>query len=41
MSRLGTTYRMVDSYDNYTDDVLEIIMLGNDRITMKKVQKRK
>jgi len=40
MSRLGTTYRMVDSYDDYTDDVLEIIMLGNDRITMKKVQKK-
>lgn len=37
MSRLGTTYSMVDSYDEFTDNVLEIIMSGNDRKIMKKI----
>lgn len=37
MSRLGTTYTLVDSYDEYTDNVLEIIMSGNDRKIMKKI----
>ena len=37
MSRLGTTYVMVDSYAEFTDNVLEIIMSGNDRKIMKKI----
>lgn len=40
MSRLGTTYSMVDSYDNYTDNVFEIILSGNDRKIMKKIQSK-
>jgi Cof subfamily protein (haloacid dehalogenase superfamily) len=38
MSRLGTTYSMVESYDDYLDNVLEIIMCGNDRKIMKTIQ---
>lgn len=37
MSRLGTTYMLVDSYNDYTDNVLEIILSGNDRKIMKKI----
>jgi len=40
MSRLGTTYEQVDSYDNYTDNVLEIIMSGNDKNIVKKIQSK-
>lgn len=40
MSRLGTTYSLVDSYDNYTDNVLEIIMSGNDRKVTKNIQSK-
>ncbi|MBL8006558.1 MAG: HAD family phosphatase [Ignavibacteria bacterium] len=40
MSRLGTTYSMVDSYEDYTDNVLEIILSGNDRRIMKSIQKK-
>jgi Cof subfamily protein (haloacid dehalogenase superfamily) len=40
MSRLGTTYTLVDSYDNYMDNVLEIIMSGNDRKNMKYILKK-
>jgi len=40
MSRLGTTYTLVDSYDKYTDNVLEIIMSGNDRRIMKNIQRK-
>lgn len=35
MTRLGTTYTLVDSYENYLENVLEIIMSGNDRKNMK------
>jgi Cof subfamily protein (haloacid dehalogenase superfamily) len=38
MYRLGTDYRMVDSYKNYRDNVLEIIMLGNEKKVMKYIQ---
>ncbi|MEO8446484.1 MAG: Cof-type HAD-IIB family hydrolase [bacterium] len=38
MTRLGTTYTLVDSYDNYKDNVLEIIMSGNDRKIIKHIQ---
>lgn len=37
MTRFGTTYTMVDSYDNYKDSVLEIIMSGNDRNIMRSI----
>lgn len=40
MSRLGTTYSLVDSYENYTDNILEIIMSGNDRKVMKNIQSK-
>ena len=38
MTRLGTTYTLVKSYDKYLDNVLEIIMCGNDKKIMKHVQ---
>ncbi len=37
MSRLGTTYTLIKSYDKYLDDVLEIIMSGNDKKIMKHI----
>ena len=40
MSRLGTTYSLVESYDSYKDNVLEIIMSGNDRKIMKRIQSK-
>jgi Cof subfamily protein (haloacid dehalogenase superfamily) len=40
MTRLGTTYTLVKSYDNYMDNVLEIIMSGNDRKIMKHIQSK-
>lgn len=40
MYRIGTDYRMVDSYDDYKDKVLEIIMLGNEKDVIKKIQKK-
>lgn len=40
MTRLGTTYTLVKSYDNYLDNVLEIIMSGNDRKIMKHIQSK-
>lgn len=40
MSRLDTTYMQVESYDNYTDNVLEIIMSGNDRKIIKRIQSK-
>lgn len=39
-TRLGTKYTLIDSYDNYMDNVLEIIMLGNDKQVMKHIQKK-
>lgn len=40
MTRLGTTYTLVKSYNDYLDNVLEIIMLGNDRKVMRNIQKK-
>ncbi len=38
MYRLGTNYRLVDSYEDYLDGVLEIIMLGNEKNVIKHIQ---
>jgi len=40
MTRFGTTYSLVDSYEEYLDNVLEIIMTGNDRNNMREVQRK-
>ncbi|MBK9330987.1 MAG: Cof-type HAD-IIB family hydrolase [Ignavibacteria bacterium] len=40
MTRFGTTYSLVDSYEDYLDNVLEIIMTGNDRNNMREVQRK-
>lgn len=40
MTRLGTTYTLVNSYDGYLDNVLEIIMLGNDKNVIKQIQSK-
>jgi Cof subfamily protein (haloacid dehalogenase superfamily) len=40
MYRLGTDYRLVKSYDDYLDNVLEIIMLGNEKQTIKHIQQK-
>ena len=38
--RLGTNYKLVDSYNNYMDDVVEIIMMGNEKNVIKYIQKK-
>jgi Cof subfamily protein (haloacid dehalogenase superfamily) len=40
MYRIGTDYRLVDSYENFTDNVMEIIMLGNEKNVMKHIQNK-
>lgn len=40
MSRVGTTYRLVDSYDNFMDDVLEIILMGNEKKPVKDIMSK-
>ncbi len=40
MPRFGTTYTLVDTYNDYTDNVLEIIMSGNDRKVMREIHRR-
>ncbi|MDQ3020422.1 MAG: Cof-type HAD-IIB family hydrolase [Bacteroidota bacterium] len=40
MTRFGTTYTLVDSYDNYLDNVLEIIMSGNDKTNMRVIHEK-
>lgn len=40
MYRIGTNYRLVDSYKDYVNDVLEIIMLGNEKSVIKHIQKK-
>lgn len=40
MYRLGTDYRLVESYAPYKDNVLEIIMLGNEKKVMKYIQNK-
>lgn len=40
MYRIGTNYRLVDSYREYVNDVLEIIMMGNEKSIIKHIQKK-
>lgn len=40
MSRVGTTYRLVDSYEPFMNDVLEIILMGNEKEAVKKIQRK-
>lgn len=40
MYRLGTDYRQVESYNDYLDNVLEIIMLGNEKQIIKHIQNK-
>jgi Cof subfamily protein (haloacid dehalogenase superfamily) len=40
MYRIGTNYRLVDSYKEYVNDVLEIIMMGNEKSVIKHIQKK-
>lgn len=40
MYRIGTNYRLVDSYKEYVNDVLEIIMMGNEKSVIKYIQKK-
>lgn len=40
MYRLGTDYRQVESYNEYLDNVLEIIMLGNEKQIIKHIQEK-
>ncbi len=38
--RLGANYHLVESYEKYTDQVLEIIMLGNEKRVIKHIQRK-
>jgi 5-amino-6-(5-phospho-D-ribitylamino)uracil phosphatase len=40
MGRIGTNYELVTSYDNYLDSVIEIIIMGNDKGVIKKIQSK-
>lgn len=40
MSRVGTTYRLVDSYEPFMDNVLEIILMGNEKEAIKGIQRK-
>lgn len=40
MGRIGTNYELINSYKNYTDNTIEIIMMGNDKATIKKIQSK-
>lgn len=40
MYRIGTNYRQVDSYQEYINNVLEIIMMGNEKSIIKHIQKK-
>lgn len=40
MRRMGTEYRLVKSYEPYVNDVLEIIMMGNDKNIIKYIQRK-
>jgi Cof subfamily protein (haloacid dehalogenase superfamily) len=40
MGRIGTNYELVTSYDNYLDSVIEIIIMGNDKPPIKKIQSK-
>lgn len=40
MHRIGTDYVLVEDYYNYLDDVVEIIMLGNEKNVIKHIQRK-
>jgi len=40
MGRIGTNYELINSYKNYADNTIEIIMMGNDKATIKKIQSK-
>lgn len=40
MQRIGTTYELVPSYNNYLGSVVEIIMSGNDKNAVKYIQEK-
>ncbi|MGB9697262.1 MAG: HAD family hydrolase [Ignavibacteria bacterium] len=40
MQRIGTEYKLVHSYEPYVNDVLEIIMMGNDKNIIKYIQQK-
>jgi len=40
MYRLGADYRLVDSYDNYMNNILEIIMMGNEKSIVRYIQNK-
>ncbi len=40
MHRIGTDYVLVKDYYDYLDDVVEIIMLGNEKNVIKQIQKK-
>lgn len=40
MYRIGADYKLVDSYDGYTNNILEIIMMGNEKNTVRYIQRK-
>ncbi|HRE42197.1 MAG TPA: Cof-type HAD-IIB family hydrolase [Ignavibacteria bacterium] len=40
MGRIGTNYELINSYKNYMNNTIEIIMMGNDKHTIKKIQNK-
>lgn len=40
MGRIGTNYELINSYKNYVDNTIEIIMTGNDKAAIKKIQNK-
>lgn len=40
MYRLGTEYRLVESYEEYKDSVIEIIMMGNEKKVVRHIQNK-
>lgn len=40
MGRIGTNYELVNSYNNYLDSVIEIIIMGNEKSIIKKIQSK-
>lgn len=40
LARRGAEYKLVKSYDDYLDDVLEIIISGDNKVLIKKIQSK-
>lgn len=40
MYRIGADYKLVDSYDNYMNNILEIIMMGNEKSIVRYIQNK-